>query len=496
MGENMNGVLGGFKNMLASWRRNLRIKKNKEKMQHKKQKRKSFFYSFLAILYFPIGVLFGKDSSKKEEKINKEIEVLDKKIKSSTNNLEINYSEEQLEKIKVKVENTDNKVIQSKIKQLENNILNKKEELKLENTFKNNLDNKKTTSINQSNIENNMTVKPSYEKSQVILKDNVDDFKLEINFIKSTTSKIKEDLEEIKKIEEKNEKIKYYNELYELEHKLKELLKEYEDLKKEYKFMSKNFNFEIEDYIDKYELIKNDKKLDEVIEIIKKDIKLVEEKKDLIFYQKNKASVEVKKDEEKAKHEDKKEIKKEKKEAKEIDEFVFAKEIILKNIINQNQYLDKYIENLSKSTNKKKTLFTSLNGFSNMILRFSISLLPFKMFKNKLISTLVSSVMINNSIKTMRKMIKPQLNINYEILEEYYKSKNIIQSIHSILLSSLNDLEMLKNDLILLDVEKYEPKLLKQVFQLESNIINQIEKLNVKNKNLDKIYRKIKRNFI
>lgn len=103
--------------------------------------------------------------------------------------------------------------------------------------------------------------------------------------------------------------------------------------------------------------------------------------------------------------------------------------------------------------------------------------------------------MINNSIKTMRKMVNPKLNINYELfLESYMSNKDIITNTYNLCNNSLNELSLLKDELILLGANKEAKDLLNQIEAIENNILRQMENLKIKDKTLDKVYVKIKNN--
>ena len=103
--------------------------------------------------------------------------------------------------------------------------------------------------------------------------------------------------------------------------------------------------------------------------------------------------------------------------------------------------------------------------------------------------------MINNSIKTMRKMVNPKLNINYELfLESYMSNKDIITSTYNLCNNSLTELSLLKDELVLLGAKKEITDLLIQIEAIENNISKQIENLRIKDKTLDKVYVKIKNN--
>ena len=160
--------------------------------------------------------------------------------------------------------------------------------------------------------------------------------------------------------------------------------------------------------------------------------------------------------------------------------------------MNQNKYFDDYMKKISKSTNKKRTILSSLSNFANVVLNFTISLLPVSLFKNKLLGTLVSSIMINNSLKTMRRMLNPNLKVDYQLfIDNYYNSKNILYDTYQMCDSSLQELTLLKEELLSFDQNDIK-NLLFQIELIENNIKNQMKKLNVKKETIEKVYVKIK----
>ena len=92
-------------------------------------------------------------------------------------------------------------------------------------------------------------------------------------------------------------------------------------------------------------------------------------------------------------------------------------------------------------------------------------------------------------------MVNPKLNINYELfLESYMSNKDIITNTYNLCNNSLNELSLLKDELILLGANKEAKDLLNQIEAIENNILRQMENLKIKDKTLDKVYVKIKNN--
>ena len=502
----MNGVLGGFKNMLKRWRINLKNKKkNKKNQKYKHPKLISFIYSVIAIIYCPFGYLFSKDKKrasiekpnlyKKVEKINikldemiigkehdiktieKEIEIIKKEIETPMSTESRNYFVPKLKEIETIIKFIKNP---NKISDIEAKKINESLEKNIKKLNK------------PKKINKNLLAKLplSLVVSKELLKDdsNFQDSKKinqekKENFIEETNGILKKTNTQIKTIEMKIDKVEQYNHFYDLENQLKYLKKQIELLKEKYKIVDNMPNINL----DKYELKKIPKKIDELLQLIDKDLKLIESKKQEML---NKKEVTSKEEEPKKQPPKKTQIKKQ-----ELDDAIKAQQIILNNIINQNKYFDDYIKKLAKSTNKKRTILTSLSNFASTIFNFTISLLPISIFKNKILGTLVSSIMINNSIKTMRKMLNPNLEINYQLfIDDYIKSKDILYETYELCNDSLFELSLLKQELILFDNNQTKNILL-QIELIEKNIQKQIKSLNIKKETLEKVYVKVNKNI-
>ena len=174
-------------------------------------------------------------------------------------------------------------------------------------------------------------------------------------------------------------------------------------------------------------------------------------------------------------------------------ETIKAQELVVENIIEQNRYLEEYFQKITKATNRKKTLFSSLLNFSKSIVNFAVSLFPIFLFKNKLLGSLVSTIMLNNSIKTMRKMVDPSLEMKYLLLEEYKNHQQMVIDIYKISNNSLMELADLKKQLVSFYNSNEAKLLLEQITTIEESIIKQLELLKLKDKKISKVLVKIKK---
>ena len=149
-----------------------------------------------------------------------------------------------------------------------------------------------------------------------------------------------------------------------------------------------------------------------------------------------------------------KEKKIEKKEEVSIDSRELEKgiSIIKKTLIEQEKFFDKEykIFNQNSDNIKSKLKINSFDTFSDRTLEVIYNLFPVALFKNKMLGTLVSSILINNSIKKIRKQTELNKNINviFKIkiknLNNIKKQGQILESIFDVQEDSLNNLISLK----------------------------------------------------
>lgn len=146
---------------------------------------------------------------------------------------------------------------------------------------------------------------------------------------------------------------------------------------------------------------------------------------------------------------------KEKKTEKKEEVFIDSRElekgisIIKKNLIEQEKFFDKEykIFNQNSDNIKSKLKINPFDTFIDRTLEVIYNLFPVALFKNKMLGTLVSSILINNSIKKIRKQTELNKNINVivpEYLNKIKKQGQIIESIFDVQEDSLNNLISLK----------------------------------------------------
>lgn len=146
---------------------------------------------------------------------------------------------------------------------------------------------------------------------------------------------------------------------------------------------------------------------------------------------------------------------KEKKVEKKEEVFIDSKElekgisIIKKSLMEQEKFFDKEYKIFSQNSDniKSKLKINSFDTFIDRTLEVIYNLFPVALFKNKMLGTLVSSILINNSIKKIRKQTELNKNINVivpEYLNQIKKQGQILESIFDVQEDSLNNLTSLK----------------------------------------------------
>ena len=608
----MGKILGGFKNMLKRWRINLKNKKKKEQIEQDEIKNKrdskfqSLLYSFIAILYAPIGYLFARNKviEKKDEnqksKENKIEEIIVEtpknqkyvNIKSKINqsNYKVNPSNKNV--INNKIGSTNSNTKESYLKNENKELVENKSKSKVDDVnfekngyqpssvkqnsnrqsginslpsfnklFSENLEIKSDEIITEekdnnvslekdklqqvSNVQNfikpvksndvkdiekisydEVSTKQSYhgyeqsylEELSEDLNDNLDypNEEYEINNIEESVIKIEnfenvviEDVkvstEEDKKnnLDELNKEAKEillqveyfdkqinvvskYNDLYYVQNELNYLYEQIHLLREKYKTLDVQteelYNF------DEFELHKDDMKLEELEKYIEDTFKKVNQRKDEIFIikeQKQKEELKVVEEKKKEKVIEEKQKKEEKKE-KEFNEFEIANKIVLQDIMNQQNYLEKNLRKIKS----RVSILGYMSSFFKKMIGLNLILLPFGLIKNPLLFGLVNSILVNNSLKTMRKLNNPKLNPNYEfLLDNYLDSKQIMLRTFQNYVDSLNELDNLETEIMNLNPNM---ELLKDIQVVRNNIEKQIEKIKEKNEIIDKVYVKLK----
>lgn len=409
-----------------------------------------------------------KDEEERLLNLNKKIEIKEQELKN------IDYVEKNI--------NIENENIIDKIN---NNIEIDKKEKVLSNV-------KKTTNKVLSNTKKvSKNIKKGVLLASTIALGTISNIIPKKNKIKEikANKKIennKEDLKLKEKIREFNNiinktynevnKKKDENELINLKEKIVKLKDEYIKLTQNEKFSNLK-NYKNINNIDPNHLVYHDKSIDNLIDYLESSIKNV-------------------KVEEKV---EKQEIKQEKKEEIELNktDIMLAKKSIKEDISLSMKEVKKIKKEIMNIPNKyKKTnLLTRLTNFFKYSINVGISLIPFGIFKNKLLATLTSGIILNNRIRSMNSIINNSDKvafIEYEnILASLSDRKSFLENTNYVLLDTvnqINSLELKINESGFIDTEK--EKLLIGLDEMKLDLLEEnvkietmLEEMNNLNKN-------------
>lgn len=527
------GVLGGFKNMLRTWKNNLR--KKKKKLQ---SKIKSFFYSFIAIVIYPISVVLKKENTITPQKIKK-VRNLEQlyQIKLNFNNEKqnLNYKKQILiekaiteKENEIKKENISKPIIEKVEQKKEDQEVIYKNSNNNYSNLKNNTDLyetiKKKIDVKSVNIKENIEDKKEIKKEDIISFNTNDPKKNDINILSGAVNSIP--MNHVNKSQNNNTSLKddktsknliddnlseqnlinnNPNELNENKPKIIiniKVLDEFNELNKKIeeeinKFQTYNESYEItykiKELKDKIEYLKQEYNKNNIlfennlsfenIEILentleKMEARLEEKKKELLT-EKNKPQSEVKVEPEKK-------VKKEEKK-KEINEIEACSKIVLDNINKCQKYYNDYLKELNKK-NRKNTLFKYTNIISSSILSFLLGLIPFKFVRNKILKDHITAINVNNSIRLINNMINPKEKNYYLLFKEYKEVKELIESTYNIMNDSLERILKLKEYFIELNIMESDINLYNKILNIENIITENIKQMNEKSNDIDKKY--------
>ncbi|MBE6138312.1 MAG: hypothetical protein E7173_01025 [Firmicutes bacterium] len=267
-----------------------------------------------------------------------------------------------------------------------------------------------------------------------------------------------------KKLKEINAKIKAttaYNSLYELEFEIKQLkikindlLNKYHNLKELPGFDNLQNVLDISE-IDLLELRFNANSINAQIKMCNESLDDIEQRRKQLLEPKIKTKGAPEKDKKKEKHEKKKneEKKQESKNDDKLLEVKLAQKIVLDRLIIEQKNIERFQKNLVKMTVKKrrKSILSYAGGILSSIINFGLSLFPISLFKNKLIGGLVSGIMVNNSLKSIRKVLTPETDTVYILFSDFekelYKTEDYLNSMGYICSDSLNQINEIRSTL-------------------------------------------------
>ena len=499
----MRGVLGGFKNMLRQWRINYLRNKKKKQQEIEAGKLAKYYtlkrilYSGLAIACYPFGLFHTPSKTVIEEypdltKIKENIMILQKKQEPSKKKKEIQKIEKQIQKLERKMSKTlpaktdsiqkEASIILQELKKeifnVKNSVPIKTKETTISRNVNKHVFNENSASASIPNVDKeDKAVKVDFSPLESVAKVALIDSKIE----KEKVGKL---AEEISNLSHKIETAKEYNLFYDYTKKLNDCKRQLEEMLESLEkagFMRLLSNLEEQE---------RKKPIVELLEEVKQLEILIQDKKYQLYHE---TTVSNEKKETVAKETQKK-VEEQKKQQSSISEWQQAQMLILKQIEQQqNQLL-----NFEKKRTKlgKKGLLQTLMGLASHTIGLLVSFSPFALFKNKLLGTLATTIMVNNSLRSMKRVLHPEEAINYEWLGQELKEKQaLLENIYRIGMNSLYQISSIKEEMQLLlknDAENMEIlSFLKQLEMIEEQTVRINERVKRDGKILDKQYTKV-----
>lgn len=124
---------------------------------------------------------------------------------------------------------------------------------------------------------------------------------------------------------------------------------------------------------------------------------------------------------------------------------------ISENLANTHKEVDKLktIVNLTNPKIRKKTFYSGIEDFFKTTVNLGASMFPIVLFKNQLVGFLTSSILINNRIRTVRKVITAKnKNLAYieyrDIIKKIDSKKGCLTNIQTVLGDTLKQIEKLE----------------------------------------------------
>lgn len=294
----------------------------------------------------------------------------------------------------------------------------------------------------------------------------------------------------------KEDKEKYLNGLKD---KLNKLASDVNKKSKEFSFPKASSETK---KLDKYSLLKSTIKIDELLDKINKTLKHDDTLEVSVNSANNKVENNIgspladitKKEEVKEKSiskkdADKQEVKKEKREAKKDNDEVKKEKLkseILEikksiNLINTNINENEILSRQVRIKNKY-----AINSLRRNAIKISMALIPISLFKNKLIGTLTSAFMLNNTIRALRRGFNSEIEYLRSNEEDYITNDAIKTKIEYVRSNTLNEIALLKSDIRVEYLRSNDTSLL-ELYNEVDKIENDMKKSKEKSKEKVKI---------
>lgn len=521
---------GSLKDRLCSWKLFLKYKKErKKKLKEEKRQRKLLnkktqlyasgkYYSKpkifgLTIIGLFVG-LFEKKTINSKFDIEKEITIVEENIKNGQINIRdvekvIKIDEILKDKNFIKKDKLDN--YKKRLDIIKNDI--KKPEI--EEIIKNNsIEIKKKNKEKQDDVE--LQNEDKNLKNKDFSSNKLDNIFLKQNYIPVLEVKqINKDLikynKQLKNIKERINVEKEYNNLFDYQFKVKQIRYKIEEILLKYEFLKQLPGFkELDSYIkikeiDIYDIRKDEKNIKDNINLCNETLEQIEQVKTKLIENKNLKKEIVQEKEQEIKKNNTEEIKEKNKDNK-LLEIVLANKIIYDNLIREQKKVAKLERSLSKMTIKKRrpTIFYYTKNLVSSIFNFTFGLFPISLFRNKMLGGLVSGFMLNNSLRSVRRILNSDIQITYiyENLEkEILSTSNYLSHMNFLLNDSLEQIENIREEVMNKygNDNNYQVSLISyfnELDKIQAKIQFEKEKIFGLHQDLDNVYKKNKQKVL
>ena len=305
-------------------------------------------------------------------------------------------------------------------------------------------------------------------------------------YIKAANSVLKDAKKSFKDIEEELTKNsthigEYYYRVEELKTSISKIRKEYYNFRNSDDYYEVTGDFEIKN-LDVFEIVKSSSALDYYLKKCNVLLLQIDEKKQVGNDVQPKVSIE--------KDVEKKQVTLEEQPKIEVPKLLVeieeANNYVKKDIQDQQKELKKINSKLAETPqyDRKKKKFSFFDNFLSNTFKIGVGLLPLSLFRNKTLGMLISGFVLNNRIRSMRKILNKNVVCDYTTFNRNIKNQiDLINNYDTICNDSLYQISSLKEEFIRVygyDIDNEEvKKTFVKIVDLEEQITEQRYNLHV-----------------
>ena len=164
-------------------------------------------------------------------------------------------------------------------------------------------------------------------------------------------------------------------------------------------------------------------------------------------------------------------------------ELTLVRNSIIKDIDSSKKDIEKILKDIDDIPlkHKKVSLLQRVDNFFKYSMNTAITLIPFGLFRSKLVATLTSGIIINNRIRSMNSIMKGKevTFINYDaILNSISNKKTCLENTSYVLEDTIENIDMINQNLIKNYSDNAESlKLMKQLEEMKADLIDEDQKI-------------------